>query len=136
MKIMNGIAVAGLMFVALIMGSTESQGQGTCDNGGNHTIQVRVGDDGEPVLKYRGGSAEEVHVCKGDSVRWVLTGPNREYFVNFFDGAPFAGAQRRGSNDNVVSIVIDNSAMIEHPYDYGVNFADEPEMDPSIIVDR
>jgi len=136
MKIMSAIAVAGLMFGALVLGSSESLGQdGDCDHGGNHVIQVREGSDGQPVLKYRSGSAEEVTVCNGDSVRWVLNGPNREYFVDFFDGAPFEDAQRLGSNKNVVEVTISESAEAGD-YEYGVNFADGGHMDPRIIVDR
>ena len=132
MRIMSGITIAGLVLGALIVGSTESFGdQPEC---GNRVIQVSVGEGGVPVLKYQGGSAEEVHVCKGDSVRWVLNGSDREYFVDFFDGAPFAGATRRGSNGNVVEITIGDSAE-SGEYEYGVNFAGGGGMDPKIIVD-
>ncbi len=134
MKIMSGIAVTGLLLAVLMLASTDSISQEACDHGRNHNIQVRVGDDGNPVLRYRGGSAEGVHVCRGDQVKWELTGSNREYFVDFFAGAPFEGATRLGSNDNVVRITIGES-VDRRAYDYGLNFADEPEMDPSIIVD-
>ncbi len=134
MKIISGIAVSGLMLVTLMLSSTESLSQGTCESSGNHNIQVRVGDDGNPVLKYRGGSAEEVHVCHGDRVQWELTGPNREFFVDFFAGAPFAGATRLGSDGNVVRITIGDSVE-RRGYDYGVNFAGEQPLDPIIIVD-
>ncbi len=131
MRIMSGIAIAGLVLGALIMGSTESLGQGAeC---GNHLIQVSEGEGGVPVLRYHGGSAEEVHVCKGDTVRWVLNGPNREYLVDFFEGAPFAGDEKRRSHDNTVVVTIGDSA--EGEYSYGVNFADGGGMDPKIIVD-
>jgi len=133
-KILNTIAIAGLTIVALTLGSTDSLGQGACDHGGNHTIQVTAGDDGMPQLKYRGGSAEEVHVCAGDQVQWVLTGPDREFLVDFFSGAPFDGATTRGSSGNAVSVVI-GAAAERRGYDYGVKFADGPEMDPQIIVD-
>lgn len=134
MKILNGIAVAGLTIAVLMLGSADSFSQGTCDRGGNHTIQVRPADDGTPELSYRGGSAEEVHVCPGDTVKWILTGPNRKFFVNFFTeaGAPFAGATVLGSNGNVVKIDI---AAERGAYDYGVNFEDGPDMDPRIVVD-
>ena len=127
--------ISGLVaeFGALVLGSTESLGQD--DDCGNRVIQVTVGENGEPVLKYRGGSAEEVHACRGDTVRWVLNGPNREYFVDFYDGAPFDGARKQGSHDNVVSIVIGESAETGD-YEYGVNFADGEPMDPKIIIDR
>ncbi len=87
-----------------------------------------------PQLKYRGGSAEEVHVCAGDQIQWVLTGPDRKFLVDFFSGAPFDGASERGSSGNVVSIVI-GASVERRGYDYGVQFADGPEMDPRIVVD-
>ena len=133
MKIMNGLAVAGFILGALILSSTESLGQDDdCDYGGNHVIHVSVGEGGEPVLKYRGGSAEDVYVCRGDSVRWVLNGPDRGYLVDFFDGAPFAGDKKRRSHENTVAVTISDSA--EGEYEYEVNFANGGGMDPTIIV--
>jgi len=134
-KILSGIATAGLMVAALMLGSTDSLGQDECVSTGNHTIQVQPGEDGVPVLQYRGGSAEEVHVCIGDRVQWVLTGPDRDFFVDFFSGAPFDGATRRGSSGNVVSLVIGAMAERGRDYAYGVEFAGEPGMDPHIIID-
>ena len=134
MKIMSGIAIAGLTIVALTLGSTNSLGQGACNHGGNHTIQVSVGDDGTPELSYRGGSAEEVHVCAGDQVQWVLTGSDREFLVDFFSDAPFDGAITRGSSGNPVSVVI-GAAAERRGYEYGVKLVDGPGMDPRIVVD-
>ena len=86
-----------------------------------------------PELSYRGGSAEEVRVCVGDSVQWVLAGSDREFFVDFFGGAPFDGAAKRGSSGGVVSVVIGD--VSRQGYDYGVEFAGGPAMDPRIVVD-
>ena len=133
MKIMSGIAVAGLMLATLILGSADSQSQETCSYGPpNHTIQVRV-EDGKPVYKYRGGSGDHVKVCRGDRVKWVLTGRNRTYFVDFFQGVPFEGARKRGSDGNVVSIVIGESAEYDE-YWYTWTLKGESPDDPSIIV--
>jgi len=135
MKIMSGIAVAGLMLAMLMLGSTDSLSQDTCARNSKHTIQVRPTEDDTPELKYRGGSAEEVHVCIGDEVKWVLTGPDRSYFVSFFADAPFAGETRQGSNGNVVSVTIGGPAERGSGYDYDVEFADGGSMDPRIVVD-
>lgn len=135
MKILSGLTAAMLLVAAVMTSSIEAQGQGACDHGGSHTIQVRPGDGDVPELSYRGGSAEEVHVCVGDSVRWVLNGPDRGFFVEFFAGGLFDGATRRGSSGNVVEIVIAGSAERGQSYDYSVEFADGGEMDPRIIVD-
>ena len=131
MKVLGSIACMALAATALMLSSAESLGQ-ACDEGGSHTIQVRAGDDGMPVLSYRGGSAEEVHVCVGDTVQWVLTGSDRAFFVDFFAGAPFDGAAKRGSSNSVVSVVIGDVAR--QGYDYGVGFADGEPMDPRVVV--
>mgnify|MGYP001815592809 FL=1 len=133
MKIFATIAITGAVAGALLFASADSNGQDTCDRGGNHTIQVSEGADGMPSLKYRGGSAEDVHVCDGDRVQWVLTGSNRDYFVDFMGNAPFPGAARRGSSDGVVSVTIEAD---EGSYDYGVNFEGDEPMDPRLIVHR
>lgn len=132
MKISNVVAVAGISIVAVLLFSTDSNSQGACNRGGQHTIQVAPGADGMAALTYKGGSAEDVHVCNGDEVKWVLTGSDRDFFVDFFSGAPFAGAARLGSNSNVVAIQIDAESG---SYAYGVNFAGDEPMDPRIIVD-
>ena len=134
MKILSGISVAVLMVALTMLGSTESFSQDQCSSSGNHTIQVRPGADGAPELSYNGGSAEEVNVCIGDTVRWVLTGPDRQYFVDFFSGGPFDGATRLGSNGNVVTIEIGGSAERGVGYDYDVEFASGEGMDPRIVV--
>lgn len=132
MKIFSTIALMTLVAATMLLASEESNSQGSCDRGGNHTIQVSEGADGMPALRYRGGSAEDVHVCNGDQVQWVLTGSNREYFVDFMDNAPFPGAARRGSSRGVVAVTIDASSG---EYDYGVNFDGDEPFDPRIIVD-
>lgn len=133
MKTSNLSLLALIVALGLLFGSADSLGQGNCVSEGNHTIQVEEGANGEPVLTYRGGSAEEVHVCVGDTVQWVLRGSNRSFLIDFFAGAPFPGAAKRGSSDNVVSVTIGD--VERRGYDYGVEFANGPAMDPRIVVD-
>jgi hypothetical protein len=132
MRIFSTVSILALVAATMLLASGDSNGQGSCDRGGNHTIQVSEGAEGMPALRYRGGSAEDVHVCNGDQVQWVLTGSNREYFVDFMGDAPFPGAAKRGSSGGVVSVTIDASSGA---YDYGVNFKGEQPLDPRIIVD-
>lgn len=132
MKILSTLAISTAMAGAWLFMSADSIGQDTCDHGGNHTIQVSAGSDGMPSLRYRGGSAENVNVCNGDKLQWVLTGPDREYFVDFMDNAPFSGAAKRGSSNGVIAVKIDAASGA---YDYGVNFEGDEPLDPRIIVD-
>lgn len=135
MKIISTVAIAVLMFAMLMLGSTDSFSQDACAQNSNHTIQVRPSANDVPELQYKGGSAEEVHVCIGDTIRWVLTGPNRTYFIDFLSSAPFEGAKRRGSNSNVVSVVVGGPAQRGSSYKYDVAFQDGGTLDPRIVVD-
>ena len=130
MKVLGGIAVATLAVASLMWSSADSLAQ-ECDRGGNHTIQVIPGDDGSAELRYKGGPGDSVTVCRGDTVSWVLTGSDRTFFVDFFSGAPFAGAARRGNNSSL-TITIDAEAGA---YNYDVGFDGDPGVDPIIIVE-
>ena len=145
MKILNAFGVATLLFVALMLSSTESFSQEEaacpkeepseeCNRGPNHTIQVRVDDDGNAELKYRGGSGEKVCVCEGDNVRWVMIGSNRGFAVDFkyANGAPFEPPKRRESKDYEIDVDITGE---KETYDYDVEIADAERMDPQIIVE-
>ena len=130
MKFLGGIAVATLAVASLMWSSTDSLAQ-ECDRGGNHTIQVVPGENGSAELRYQGGSGDSVRVCPGDTVSWVLTGSDRTFFVDFFSGAPFAGATRRGNNSRLTITVDAESGA----YNYDVGFDGDPGADPVIIVE-
>jgi hypothetical protein len=130
MKLLSGFAFAVLAVAALLLNSTDSLAQ-ECDRGGRHTIQVVPGEDGSAELRYKGGSGDSVRVCPGDTVSWVLVGSDRTFFVDFFSGAPFAGATRRGNN-STLTIVIDAESGA---YNYDVGFDGDPGVDPVIIVE-
>lgn len=131
MKILSGVSIAVLVIAALFLDVPAAMAQ-ECDRGGNHTIQVRPDGDGGAALEYRGGPGDSVTVCPGDTVSWVLTGSDRTFFVDFFSGAPFAGAARRGNNTRL-TITIDAEPG---SYAYDIGFDGDPGMDPVIIVDQ
>ncbi len=136
MKTLSAIGIAALFIVALMLGSTESSSQDDCEPGRQHVIQVEEDEDGNPVLRYRGGSGDEVTVCKGDNVKWVQTGRNRQFSVdfNYEKGAPFGGPKRRDSENDEIDVDIDSSAE-SGDYEYDVAFANGEPMDPKIIVE-
>ena len=130
MRVLGGITVATLAVVSLMWGSTDAMAQ-ECNRGGSHTNQVVPGEDGSATLRYKDGSGDSITVCKGDSVTWVLVGSDRTFFVDFFSGAPFAGAARRGNN-STLTITIDAESG---SYNYDVGFDGDPGVDPVIIVE-
>lgn len=134
MKIVSGIAVAGLVTAALMIGSTESRGQ-ECSHGPVHTIRVSEGADGNPVLKHNGVVNADVRVCMGNTVHWVLSGSNREFLVQFVSVSAFAGAKWRGSSNSAVQLVIGSPMERGQSYSYNVKFRNGGAADPHIIVD-
>ena len=135
MKITSTVATAVSMFAMLMLGSTDSFSQDPCSQNKTHTIQVRPSAGDLPELTYKSGSAENVHVCIGDTIQWVLIGSDRKYFVNFIAGAPFAGATRRGSSGTKISVTVGGPAQRGSGYKYDVNFAGGPILDPRILID-
>lgn len=139
MKIISTAAIATLMFAMLMLGSTESLSQDTCTGGSHHNIQVRPDADGMPILTYKGGSADVVNVCIGDTIQWVLTGNDRTYFkffVEFVAGAPFEGAKRRGSNGTNITVEVGGPATPGSSYKYDVEFEGGLVLDPRIVVNK
>ncbi len=115
MKVSSTTALTAAIAAIMLLCSAVANGQGCCDRGGNHTIQVSGGQYGMPSLRDRGGSAEDIHVCTGDQVQCVLIASDREYFVEFMGDAPFPGAYGYGGNCNGVEppdprIIADSSA--------------------------
>ncbi len=135
MKILSGITAAAVLTAALMFGSTTTYSQDVCEGGKKHTIQVRPSADGQPELKYKGGSAEDVHVCLGDTVQWVLNGPDRDFLVEFFDISAFDGDKKGRSKRNKLSVEIVGSFERGNAYAYGVEFEGGEPMDPRIIVE-
>jgi len=151
MKILNAFSVATLFFVALMLSSTdsfsqdpesssqdESVGLDECTHPPVHVIVVTAGADGQPVLKIDGTVDDDVHVCLGDRVLWVLSGPDRELFVDFKSRAdtPFPGQSKRNSNKNVINVRIGGpDAERGKYYKYDVGFTNGPSRDPQIIVE-
>ena len=139
MKIISTAAMATLVFSMLMLGSTESLSQDSCTGKSHHNIKARPDDNGMPVLTYEGGSADEVHVCMGDTIKWVLTGNDRNYFkffVDFMADAPFEGATRRGSNGTNITVTVGGPAEPGSSYKYDVEFEGGGILDPRIVVDR
>ncbi len=130
MKHPNGLAAVVLTVAALTLGGTASIAQDR-EHCGLHTIQVEPGPDGKPVLTYRGESGDSVKVCPGDTVSWVLTGSDRTFFVNFLNGAPFAGEGNRRNNTKLTVTIDADSGS----YNYDVGWDGDAGVDPVIIVE-
>jgi hypothetical protein len=132
MRILGKLALVSLVLSSAFWVGNVSIAQDTCNYGPNHTIQVRPDGAGGVELTYRGGSGESVQVCVGDTVSWVLTGSDRTFFVDFFDGVPFDGPGRRPNNSRL-TVTIEAEPG---DYDYDVGWDGEPGRDPKLVVSR
>ena len=124
--------IAAMGISALLLFSTDAPGQDGCAGGKLHVIQVSPDGDGNPTLFMPGASAEELHVCNGDQVQWVLKGSDRDFLVEFISSAPFPDGTSRGSSGGAILVTIDAEPGT---YDYDISFAGDEPMDPRIIVD-
>ncbi len=133
MKNLNGLGALALVMVMLMWGSTASHGQQPgCDQGGQkHIITIRRNEGAGPSV-----DRSDVTVCRGDTVQWVLTGPDpdRSYVINFVAGTPFEGVAQLGSSDRVVTAQVGGSAA-SGTYKYNVEVQGDPVLDPRIILD-
>jgi hypothetical protein len=82
-----------------------------------------------PLLDPVGLSPGGVNTCH-NWPKWIL-----KYFIDFFGEAPYNGAARLRSNNNVVSLVVGGSAERGDVFEYDVAFEDGGELDPRIVVD-
>ena len=138
MKTLSAIGIAALLIVALMLGCAPTPSQGECKLPPVHVIVVSADADGQPVLKIDGKVDDDVHVCLGDRVVWVLSGPDRELFVDFTStvGAPFPGPKKKTSNKNVINVRIGGpDAKRGTDYKYDVGFTNGKSRDPQIIVE-
>lgn len=132
MRVLGKLAFASFVLGGVMWAGDTPMAQDDCDHGGNHTIQVQPDGAGGVELTYRGGSGESIRVCVGDTVSWVLTGSDRTFFVDFFSGAPFEGATRRGNNSRLTVTIQAEPG----DYDYDIGLDGDPGMDPRLIVER
>ena len=59
----------------------------------------------------------------------------RKFFINFKQGAPFAGGSIKISNNGKVTVVIGGDAQRGNTYKYHVGLDGGGELDPHIVVD-
>lgn len=133
MKITTTILASVLFLAGALITNNQSQAQGACgEESSSYKLMIHVSENKPTRVTHNGQDADDFYVCNGDEVEWQLVGSDKQYWVNFLDGAPFSGDQRKNSNNNgKVSVVIDGSAQ---SYKYDIGIEGGGVLDPKIII--
>ena len=133
MKFSTTLIVSVLFLGGALATDKQSLAQGDCGDGpSSYKLMIHVSDNRPDRVTNKGNDATDFEVCSGDTVEWQLVGSNKQFWVDFLDGAPFSGGERKNSNNNgKISVVIGGEAN-EYPYDIGL--VDGEAMDPKIII--
>ena len=133
MKITTTILVSVLFLAGALITNNQSQAQDACgDEPNSYKLMIHVSDNKPTSVTHKGDDASDFYVCSGDEVEWQLVGSEKQYWLDFIDGAPFSGGAKKNSNNNgKVSVVIDGSAQ---SYKYDIGLVDGGVLDPKIII--
>ena len=98
-------------------------------------IKIRVRENAPRAVTRNDQDEDSLHVCLDDEVEWMMQGQARRFFINFKQGAPFAGGTIKISNNGKVTVVIGGDAQRGNTYKYHVGLDGGGELDPHIVVD-
>ena len=133
MKITTTIVVSVLFLAGTVLTNNLSQAQDACGEGSNsYKLMIHVSENRPTRVTHQGDDAIDFYVCNGDEVEWQVVGSDKQFWVDFIDGAPFSGDAKKNSNNNgKISVVIGGAAQ---PYKYDIGIVDGEVMDPQIII--
>ncbi len=133
MKITTAITVSVLFLAGAFLTNSQPLAQDACGEDANsYKLMIHVSHNKPTRVTHKGQDADDFYVCNGDEVEWQLVGSEKQYWLNFIDGAPFSGGAKKNSNNNgKVSVVIDGSAQ---SYKYDIGLVDGGVLDPKIII--
>ncbi len=130
------LVIASILFLAgALVTDSQSLAQGACGGASNsYKLKIHVNNNRPTRVTHNGDDADKFHVCNGDEVEWQLVGSDKQYWVDFLDGAPFSGEQKKNSNNNGKIIVIIDGEPGPDGYLYDIGLADGDVLDPRIII--
>ncbi len=133
MKITTTILVSVLFLAGALITSKQLQAQDACgEESSAYKLVIHVSDNRPTRVTHQGEDANDFYVCDGDEVEWQLVGSGKQFWVEFIDGAPFSGGEKKNSNNNgKISVVIGGAAQ---PYKYDIGIVDGEILDPRIII--
>jgi hypothetical protein len=115
-----------------------------------HKLKIKLKADDSPdkvVYESSDAPADEIHVCRGDVVRWKQN--KKDFKIGFKDDSdrdgdidandsPFAWSEDNSDSNREVFGTVRTDAVEEVRYKYTVTIpaTPDPELDPIIIVDR
>jgi len=117
-----------------------------------HRLKIKVKPNGSPKDVVQdvlfGGTAKELHVCRGDTVIWKHK-KKKAFIIGFEkdsdnsgkvdeEDSSFDWTEQNSSSKFEIIGTVRNDAVVGVKYDYSLTIPNtpEPKLDPIIIVDR
>ena len=133
MKIITTILVSAVFLAGVMLTNDQSLAQDACGEGANsYKLMIHVSENRPTRVTHQGEDATDFYVCNGDEVEWQVVGSDKQFWVDFVNGSPFSGGEKKSSNNNgKISVTIGGEAQ---SYKYDIGIVDGEVLDPQIII--
>ena len=133
MKITITILVSAVFLAGVMLTNDQSLAQDACGEGANsYKLMIHVSENRPTRVTHQGEDATDFYVCNGDEVEWQVVGSDKQFWVDFVNGSPFSGGEKKSSNNNgKISVTIGGEAQ---SYKYDIGIVDGEVLDPKIII--
>ncbi len=122
-----------ILGMAAFIGSFAVAQDDPCDRESEtFNIKIKVKDN-TPTEVVKGHiNADELHVCRGDTIEWKVQ--NKNFFISFPDRTPFDSHEKISKNGKITTVVSDTAERgVSYKYDVGIEGGGI--LDPRVIVD-
>jgi len=95
-------------------------------------IKIKVKDNTPTEVEKDDQNADDLHVCRGDTIKWKLR--NNKFFITFPDKTPADSHVKISKFGNITMVVSDTAERgVSYKYDIGLDGGGT--LDPRLIVD-
>lgn len=129
----KNIILCVLVSALLAMPGIGIQAQDTC--GGTptvHNLQINVTNNVPTGVSLGNEPADDLYVCPGDTVAWILQGPG--FTIDFPGDTPFNANQFRPVAAGRVAAVVRDDVASGEAFKYDISIDGGGLLDPRIIV--
>lgn len=128
-RIILCVLVSALLTVPGVL----AQAQGACGGGAaGHNLQINVTNNVPTGVTLGNAPADDLYVCPGDTVAWILQGPG--FTIDFPFDTPFNASQFRPVAAGRVTAVVRSDVVAGDTFKYNISIDGGGVLDPRIIV--
>ena len=130
---LRNIVLCVFVSALITMPGTIVQAQDACGGpAAVHNLMINVTNNVPTGVSLGNEPADDLYVCPGDTVAWILQGPG--YTIDFPDDTPFNASQFRPVEAGRVAAVVRSDAARGAAFKYDISIDGGGVLDPRIIV--